>query len=233
MGRGSGSNSADEAKAVTRRLAQYREATADVEAGKRHLFERYVIRRYALEPDALVALSRSVFSREQVANWAPAEVDLPPAGVRNFVTADGTLTQIPASRKKRRVVLAWLADRFEADRFHTEAEVNRVLWRHHEDCATLRRELVGYRMMSRESGRYLRMPEAEWTMDWGGVMPRAECRACLPVRPSPSGIGAEPRTDVAGRGTPTSRRDRLCRGGEERHRGAFGASFRAPRGRDF
>ena len=120
---------------------------------------------YALEPDALVALSRSVLSREQVVRWAPAAAEAPPANVRNFVTADGTLTQIPASRKKRRVVLAWLTDRFEAERSYTEAEVNRILRRHHEDFATLRRELVGYRMMSRESGRYRRMPQAEWTAD--------------------------------------------------------------------
>ena len=108
-------------------------------------------------------LSRSVLSREQVAAWAPAEVEPPPAGIRNFFTTDGTLTQIPASRKKRRIVLAWLAGRFAEGRSYTEAEVNRVLKRHHDDSATLRRELVGYRMMTRETGRYRRLPETDWT----------------------------------------------------------------------
>ena len=120
---------------------------------------------YALEPDALVQMSRAVLSREQVPSWAPAPESEPPAALRNFVAADGRLTQIPASRKKRRVVLAWLAGRFEEERVYSEAEVNRVLKRHHEDCATLRRELVGYRMMVREAGRYRRMPEAEWVRE--------------------------------------------------------------------
>ncbi len=120
---------------------------------------------YALEPDALVALSRSVLSREQVQHWAPSPDRAVPAKLRNFVTEDGTLTQIPAGRKKRRAVLVWLAGQFEPGRTYSEAEVNRILKRHHEDCATLRRELVGYRMMSRESGRYRRMPEAEWAED--------------------------------------------------------------------
>lgn len=120
---------------------------------------------YALEPDALVQLSRSVLSHEQVANWAPRHDRRLPATLRNFVAEDGTLTQIPASRKKRRLVLAWLTEQFELERFYSEAEVNRILKRHHEDCATLRRELVGYRMMTRDAGRYRRMPEAEWTSD--------------------------------------------------------------------
>ncbi len=118
---------------------------------------------YALEPDALARLSRSVLSSEQVANWAPRHDKVPPPALRNFISEDGTLTRIPASRKKRRVILAWLAEQFEPDRFYTEVEVNGVLKRHHEDCATLRRELVGYRMMAREAGRYHRRPQAEWT----------------------------------------------------------------------
>lgn len=118
---------------------------------------------YALEPEALVALSRSVLSREQVQRWAPAPDRPVPERLRNFVAADGTLTRIPASRKKRRVVLVWLAGRFEAGRAYSEAEVNRILKRHHADCATLRHALVGHRMMTREAGRYRLRPEAEWT----------------------------------------------------------------------
>lgn len=117
---------------------------------------------YSLAPDALTGMAKCVLSREQVAGWAPTTVDEVPSAIRNFVTADGVLTQIPASRKKRRFVLAWLADRFEAERVYSEAEVNKVIKRHHEDCATLRRELVGHRMMTRAAGRYRRLPESEW-----------------------------------------------------------------------
>lgn len=118
---------------------------------------------YSLAPDALTSMARSVLSREQVAAWAPpGVVDVPPE-IRNFVAADGLVTQIPAVRKKRRMVLAWLVHRFDDGRSYSEAEVNKVIRRHHEDCATLRRELVGYRMMTRDAGRYRRLPEAEWT----------------------------------------------------------------------
>ena len=117
---------------------------------------------YGLAPDALTSLARSVLNREQVATWAPREGADVPAEIRNFVDASGTVTQIPASRKKRRFVLVWLTEQFDRDRAYTEAEINRVLKRHHEDCATLRRELVGYRMMAREAGRYRRLPEGEW-----------------------------------------------------------------------
>ena len=72
---------------------------------------------------------------------------------------DGTrLKQIPVNRKKREVILNWLADRFEAGRRYPEKEVNEILKRHHEDSATLRRELVEGGWMAREHGVYWRTP---------------------------------------------------------------------------
>jgi predicted transcriptional regulator len=117
---------------------------------------------YALDADALGRLAKSVLTRDQVVTLAPATRPHPPSTLNNFVTPEGMLLQIPASRKKRLVILAWLVEQFETDRIYSEAEVNRILKRHHEDCATLRRELVGYRMMVREDGRYRRLPQTEW-----------------------------------------------------------------------
>jgi len=119
---------------------------------------------YGLDPDALTRLARSVLNREQVAALAPADHAEPETSpvLRNFISANGEITQIPASRKKRRVILAWLAQKFERDRIYTESEVNKILQRHHPDCATLRRELIGYKMMTRNQGAYRRLPEAEW-----------------------------------------------------------------------
>ncbi len=79
-----------------------------------------------------------------------------------FVDRDGKLTAVPASRRKRQIVLRWLLDAFEEGRRYREAEVNELIQRRHWDCATLRRELVGYGMMAREGGVYWRRPEAEW-----------------------------------------------------------------------
>jgi DNA-binding transcriptional ArsR family regulator len=72
------------------------------------------------------------------------------------------LKEIPASRKKRRVILEWLARRFEPGATYTEVEVNRILKRHHSDSATLRREMIGYRMFERNKGLYRGMPRSEW-----------------------------------------------------------------------
>lgn len=79
-----------------------------------------------------------------------------------FVGPDGQLVAIPASRRKRQIVLRWLLGAFEEGRRYREAEVNELIQRRHWDCATLRRELIGYGMMGREGGVYWRCPEAEW-----------------------------------------------------------------------
>jgi len=70
------------------------------------------------------------------------------------------LKEIPASRKKREVVLRWLCEQFKRKIRYTEKEVNTIIGRHHPDFATLRRELIGARLMKRADGIYWR-PEDE------------------------------------------------------------------------
>ena len=120
-------------------------------------------RWYRLEADALHRRSRALLSRaslERIAADTSAE-----AGERevlaNFLDGD-RLTVIPVSRKKRWVVLQWLARKFAAGVDYTEAQVSAILKRHHADAATLRREMVGYRMLAREGGVYRLLPESEW-----------------------------------------------------------------------
>lgn len=67
------------------------------------------------------------------------------------------LKEIPASRKKREVILRWLVDKFQFDREYPEKEVNQMIMRHHPDFATLRRELIGAKLMDRKSGIYHRL----------------------------------------------------------------------------
>ncbi len=69
----------------------------------------------------------------------------------------GRLTQIPAQRKKRLVVLERLLQDFEPERDYPEPEVNRILVDYHDDVATLRREMVGERLLSRSEGVYRRL----------------------------------------------------------------------------
>jgi hypothetical protein len=114
---------------------------------------------YRLDEDALRILSRDVLSMERVAAFAD---DLPAEAwerkvLRDFFDGE-RLKEIPASRKKRAVVLRRLAREFRADARYRETEVNEVLLRHHPDPATLRRELVGAGLLQRHQSVYWRPP---------------------------------------------------------------------------
>jgi hypothetical protein len=78
------------------------------------------------------------------------------AVVRNFVDAESRLTTIPARAAKRRIVLEYVAGRFEPDREYREQEVNAILAELHDDHVTLRRLLVDEGFLTREAGVYRR-----------------------------------------------------------------------------
>jgi DNA-binding transcriptional ArsR family regulator len=106
-------------------------------------------RIYSLRTDAIREISASVLD-EQAPGPAREEEN---AVLRAFF--DGPrLRQIPASRKKRVVVLRRLLERFFPGRSYPESEVNEILRDAHEDVATLRRELVDYGFMVRDRGIY-------------------------------------------------------------------------------
>lgn len=68
------------------------------------------------------------------------------------------LKTIPAQRKKKDIVVRYLAGQFELGRTYTEQEINFKLLDYHEDYATLRREMIDTKLMRRESGIYERLP---------------------------------------------------------------------------
>ena len=120
---------------------------------------------YSLNAKTLQSFAKALLSRDAVAGYAGA-----PTGpgydarvIKGYLLPDGRLKSFPASRKKRRVFCAWFARMFDETRLYKEAEVNEVIARHHNDCETFRREMVGYRMMARtRKGIYRRLPETEW-----------------------------------------------------------------------
>ena len=119
---------------------------------------------HGLKLEALTQLNRALLDQKGVQSLT-REVSGEPWEVKvlaTFVDEGGALTGIPASRRKRRIILKWLAEQFDEGRRYREAEVNETIQRRHWDCATLRRELIGYGMMAREGGVYWRRPEAEW-----------------------------------------------------------------------
>lgn len=72
--------------------------------------------------------------------------------LRDYLLPDGSLKTIPSQRKKLLAVLRHIANAFDPGRRYPEKEVNEILARFHEDTASLRRELVGSKLMDRAGG---------------------------------------------------------------------------------
>jgi DNA-binding transcriptional ArsR family regulator len=113
---------------------------------------------YRLRTDSLQRLAREVFSVERIAAFgAHAGEDAWRRKVLRTFLEGERLTKIPDTRKKRQVILEWLAERFEEGTDYPEPQVNEIIRRHHPDTATLRRELVGARLLRRDAGVYWRV----------------------------------------------------------------------------
>jgi hypothetical protein len=118
---------------------------------------------YQIHQAALQDLSKALLSPAQMSTIAQTvDADAWEAKVlQSFIVRD-RLQEIPASRKKRWVILKWLVNRFEVDRQYSEKALNELIKPIHPDTATLRRELIGYQMMQRDQGIYWRLPESAW-----------------------------------------------------------------------
>jgi hypothetical protein len=117
---------------------------------------------YDLNEKAIESLARGQFAGKRPAYEAKDEK---PEDVRkvlkNYLNADGTLKQIPQKGSKLLIILNFIVDAFSFDTNYTEKEVNTILRRFHVDTAALRRYLVDYGLMARESDgtKYWRVKE--------------------------------------------------------------------------
>ncbi|BAZ01327.1 transcriptional regulator [Tolypothrix tenuis PCC 7101] len=123
-------------------------------------------RFYQLDSEVLQNLSQEIFTPEKMASLIE-DVDVAAwesKVLKNYLESDSKnieevprLKEIPASRKKRLVILKWLASKFDEGVQYPERVVNETLQLYHPDYATLRRELIGYKLMTREEGVYWRI----------------------------------------------------------------------------
>ncbi len=112
---------------------------------------------YRLNGKGLGRINHLLGSPERVALWAEdVEGDAWERKVLGDFIQSGRLKEIPAYRKKRQVILRYLAGQFAEGQLYPEKEVNAILQRYHPDSATLRREMVGYGLLAREHGIYWR-----------------------------------------------------------------------------
>ena len=107
---------------------------------------------YQLDRKALEEKSRSLFSEAELSSVV-SDVDSNAYDnkvVKDYTRRDGRLKIIPAQRKKLEAVLRYVVKAFEEGKLYSEKRVNEILSQYHEDTATLRRELVGYKLMDRK-----------------------------------------------------------------------------------
>lgn len=109
---------------------------------------------YQLDRKALEEKSRSLFSQEKMtASVADVDTDAYDRKViESYARKDGSLKTIPAQQKKLEAVLRYVVKAFKVGRRYSEKQVNEILGGYHADTATLRRELVGFKLMKREGG---------------------------------------------------------------------------------
>jgi predicted transcriptional regulator len=120
---------------------------------------------YRLETKVLEEMSQRILSRETLpAVTADVDMDAYDRKVINtFCDEDGHIKQFPAQQKKFEAILRYVVKDFEPGVRYTEKEVNEILSRFSKDYATLRRGLIEYDLMGRESGG-----EAYWVIEDDG-----------------------------------------------------------------
>lgn len=137
---------------VSHHLALMREAGL-VEAAHEQYYTVYRFRQQPLL-DALRAMAEQPAPPDLDDDLAKYDQKV----LRDYLV-DGKLKTIPTQRKKRDVILRFLAQQFEPGRTYSEKEVNQLLVAYHDDVATLRRELVAdnTRLLARENAQYWRV----------------------------------------------------------------------------
>lgn len=66
----------------------------------------------------------------------------------------GKLKSIPVQQKKRKIILEEIAKKFEIGKEYAEREVNIIIADFNDDFCTIRRDMVGFNILHRESNIY-------------------------------------------------------------------------------
>jgi ArsR family transcriptional regulator, arsenate/arsenite/antimonite-responsive transcriptional repressor len=129
------------------------EAVGILESAKDGYYQNYSVKKAVLEQTlaTLVSLQETQLEANSETNGFRLKV-------LNTFLKRGRLRAIPAQRKKRDIILEKILESFEFDQAYPEREVNLILSEFHEDFFTLRRELVGAGLMTREKNIYSRIP---------------------------------------------------------------------------
>lgn len=109
---------------------------------------------YSLQTEALAEMAQRILSKENLPRLAE-DVDRTSFDrkvLAAFTDAGGRITAFPAQEKKFLVLVRYVLQAFEPGVRYTEKQVNKILSRYSDDTALLRRSLIEYKFMARESG---------------------------------------------------------------------------------
>ncbi|MFL7891050.1 MAG: DUF2087 domain-containing protein, partial [Anaerolineales bacterium] len=108
---------------------------------------------YHLENKVLETMAKKLLSKDTLPTMA-SDINMDAFDqkvVRDYSLPDGQLKTIPAQRKKLDVLLRHISKSFQPGITYSEYEVNQILKKYHADTTTLRRELIGIKLLNRSS----------------------------------------------------------------------------------
>lgn len=109
---------------------------------------------YSLETKALQEMARRLLNQEHLSKLSE-DVDADAYDrkvLATFLDEEGRIKAFPSQEKKFIVLVRYVLKAFEPGTRYTEKQVNEILSRFHQDTAQLRRSLITYGYMERESG---------------------------------------------------------------------------------
>jgi biotin operon repressor len=108
---------------------------------------------YSLQTETLKKMSQHLLQEENLPSLSAdtGEDAFERKVLSNFVDKDGRIISFPVQEKKFAVILRYALKDFEPGKRYTEKEVNELLSRFNKDTAALRRGMIEYKLLSRES----------------------------------------------------------------------------------
>ena len=108
---------------------------------------------YSLHTEKLKDMSRHLLQEENLPRLSvdTGEDAFERKVLASFVDNDGRIVSFPVQEKKFAVILRYALRDFEPGKRYTEKEVNALLSRYNEDTAALRRGMIEYKLLQRES----------------------------------------------------------------------------------
>jgi len=122
---------------------------------------------YSLDIGALQGMARRLLQTENLSKLSqPGENEAPVYErkvLSTFIDSAGRIIAFPAQEKKFLVLLRYVLHSFEPGVRYSEKQVNEILQRFNDDTASLRRGMIVYHLMERESdgGAYWRVEEGK------------------------------------------------------------------------